>query len=148
MEYRQIVAVTGLPGLYQLVNTKNNGAIVKNIEDKNVHFISARKHQLTPLESIEIYTVDDNVRLDEVLSKIKEIDAEACAANKENDKTRYKELFQTILPNFDQDRVYASDIKKVFKWYELLKKNDLLNFESQAEATAEETNQEGEASEA
>lgn len=137
MEYRQIVAITGLPGLFQLLNPQNNGAIVKNLVDNSISFISARKHQLTPLESIEIYTTDENVRLDEVFIKIKEIDEKANEVNAKNDKTAYKALFKEVLPNFDEDRVYASDIKKVFKWYHLLKANDLLHFEQAAEEATE-----------
>lgn len=133
MEYRQIVAVTGLPGLFQLLNAQNSGAIVKSLLDKGVSFISSRKYQLTPLESIEIYTTEGNVRLDEVLTKIKDFDEKALEANNQNDKNHYRELFRIILPNFDPDRVYASDIKKVFKWYQLLKENDLLNFERKGE---------------
>lgn len=137
MEYRQIVAITGLPGLFQLLNPQNNGAIVKNLTDNSVSFISARKHQLTPLESIEIYTTDENVRLDEVFTKIKEVDEKATEVNAQNDKNAYKALFKEVLPNFDEDRVYASDIKKVFKWYHLLKANDLLRFEQAAEKVTE-----------
>lgn len=138
MEYRQIVAITGLPGLYQLLNAQNNGAIVKSLTDKTVSFISSRKHQLTPLESIEIYTIEDNVPLAEVFKKIKDIDAEALEANNKNDKNHYRSLFEKVLPNFDEDRVYASDIKKIFKWYQLLKENDLLEFEQkEEEATVE-----------
>lgn len=142
MEYRQIVAVTGLPGLFQLLNAQNNGAIVKSLTDKGVSFISSRKHQLTPLESIEIYTTEGNARLDEVFLKIIEFDAQTIAANEKNDKNHYRDLFRSILPNFDEERVYASDIKKVFKWYQLLKENDLLHFEKQEQEadTATEAN--------
>lgn len=139
MEYRQIVAITGLPGLFQLLNPQNNGAIVKNLSDNSVSFISARKHQLTPLESIEIYTTGDNVRLDEVFTKIKTMDEKVDEVNAKNDKAAYKALFKEVLPDFDEDRVYASDIKKVFKWYQLLRANDLLNFEQPTEAVAGNT---------
>ncbi|HET8573627.1 MAG TPA: DUF5606 domain-containing protein [Edaphocola sp.] len=133
MEYRQIVAITGLPGLFQLLNPQNNGAIVKSLTDNSISFISARKHQLTPLESIEIYTTDENVRLDEVFSKIKNIDGKVAEINAQNDKAAYKTLFKEVLPNFDEERVYASDIKKIFKWYHLLKENDLLHFDQPTE---------------
>ena len=129
MEYRQIVAVTGLSGLYQLMSTKNDGAIVRSLIDKSVKFVSARIHHITPLESIEIYTTSDNVRLHEVLEKIKENDAEVAELNKKKDDKAAKAFFKTVLPDFDESRVYTSDIKKVLKWYELLKANDLLNFE-------------------
>ena len=139
MEYRQIVAITGLSGLYQLMNTKNDGAIVKSLKDNSVKFISARIHHLTPLESIEIYTNDENVRIHEVFEMIKKDDAPAEAINSKKDDKAAKALFKTYLPNYDEDRVYVSDIKKVFKWYSILKENDLLNFDylDQEEETAE-----------
>lgn len=146
MEYRQIVAVTGLSGLYQLMSTKNDGAIVRSLLDKSVKFVSARIHHITPLESIEIYTTGENVRLHEVLEKIKENDGEVAELNKKKDDKAAKAYFRTVLPDFDEDRVYTSDIKKVLKWYEILKANDLLNFdylkeqpEEEAENTAEAT---------
>lgn len=129
MEYRQIVAVTGLSGLYQLMSTKNDGAIVRSLTDKNIKFVSARIHNITPLESIEIYTTGDNVRLHEVLEKIQENDSEIAVLNSKKDDKATKAYFKTILPDFDEERVYTSDIRKVLKWYEILKKNDLLNFD-------------------
>ncbi len=129
MEYRQIVAVTGLSGLYQLMSTKNDGAIVRSLIDKSVKFVSARIHHITPLESIEIYTTGDNVRLHEVLEKIKANDTEVAVLNKKKDDKAAKAYFKTVLPDFDEDRVYTSDIRKVLKWYEILKANDLLQFE-------------------
>ncbi len=139
MNYRQIVAVTGMGGLYQLMSTKKDGAIVRSLEDKSIKFIAARVHQVTPLESIEIYTYEDNVRLHTVLENIKSFDAELQAANiaKADSKT-LREYFKKALPEFDEERVYTSDIKKIFKWYDILKQNDLLNFEMYAEKEEEQ----------
>lgn len=142
MEYRQIVAVTGLSGLYQLMSTKNDGAIVRSLTDKSVKFVSARIHHITPLESIEIYTTGDNVRLHEVLETIKGNDEPVAALNSKKDDKATKAYFKTILPDFDEDRVYTSDIRKVLKWYGILKANDLLNFEYLKNlATAEDANE-------
>jgi hypothetical protein len=139
MEYRQIVAVTGLGGLYQLVSTKNDGAIVRNLADKSVKFISARVHQITPLESIEIYTYSDNVRLQEVLKNMKDHEAELTQLNiGKADSKALKAFFKKALPEFDEERVYVSDIKKVLKWYGILKENDLLHFEEPAEVAEAE----------
>lgn len=129
MEYRQIVAVTGLSGLYQLMSTKNDGAIVRSLTDKSVKFVSARIHHITPLESIEIYTTGDNVRLHEVLEKIKGNESKVSELNSKKDDKAAKAFFKTILPDFDEDRVYTSDIKKVLRWFDILKANDLLNFD-------------------
>ena len=138
MEYREIVAVTGLGGLYQLLTTKSDGAIVRNVADKTTKFISARQHNVTPLESIEVYTTGDNVRLHEVFQKMLEHEAKIPLADaKSNDNNAIKSYFVSIFPEFDQERVYVSDMKKMLKWYDVLKANDLLRFES-VEEVAEE----------
>ncbi|MBS1772558.1 MAG: DUF5606 domain-containing protein [Bacteroidetes bacterium] len=142
MEYREIVAVTGLGGLYQLLATKSDGAIVRNLADKSTKFISARLHNVTPLESIEIYTTGDNVRLHNVFQKMKD-SSTAIVDGKSADNNAIKSYFKSIFPEFDEERVYVSDMKKMLKWYEILKSNDLLNFEkmeaAEEEAVAETT---------
>jgi len=131
MEYRQIVSVTGLGGLYQLISTKNDGAILRSLADQSVKFVSARIHQITPLESIEIYTYNENVRLHEVLEGIKRNDEVYEKLNvAKADSNTLRSFFREALPEFDEDRVYVSDIKKILKWYSILKANELLNFEA------------------
>ena len=140
MEYREIVAVTGLGGLYQLLTTKSDGAIVRSVADKSTKFISARQHNVTPLESIEVYTTGENVRLQHVFLKMQEHEATIPMADvKSADNNAIKSYFKSIFPEFDEERVYVSDMKKMLKWYELLKANDLLHFEEEAteEATEE-----------
>lgn len=133
MEYREIVAVTGLGGLFQLLTTKSDGAIVRNLSDKSTKFISARLHNVTPLESIEVYTTGDNVRLHEVFQKMKDNDGSVAMADAKNaDNNTIKGYFKTVFPDIDEERVYVSDMKKMLKWYDLLKANDLLNFEALA----------------
>lgn len=129
MKYKEIVSVTGLSGLYQLLSTKSDGAIVRNIGDKTTKFISARKHNVTPLESIEVYTIAENVRLHNVFQKMQEHETDIpLIDHKTATKEAIKSYFKSVFPEFDEDRVYASDMKKMLKWYELLKSNDLLQF--------------------
>ncbi len=128
MQYREIVAVTGLAGLYQLLATKADGAIVRSLADNSTKFISARLHNVTPLESIEVYTTGDNVRLHHVFQKMQESSANL-ADNKKGDNTAVKEYFQSVFPDFDEDRVYVSDMKKMVKWYDILKGADMLKFD-------------------
>jgi hypothetical protein len=135
MEYREIVAVTGLGGLFQLLATKSDGAIVRNLTDKSTKFISARLHNVTPLESIEVYTTGDNVRLHDVFQKMKDQESTVKIVDGKADNNAVKSYFKTIFPDFDDERVYVSDMKKMLKWYDLLKANDLLNFEVKAEET-------------
>ena len=127
MEYREIVSVTGIGGLYQLLSTKSDGAIVRNLADNTTKFISARLHNVTPLESIEIYTTGNNVRLHEVLEKMKESKV-AKPDTKKGSNDEIKAYFKEVYPEMDEDRVYVSDMKKMLKWFELLKTNELLDF--------------------
>lgn len=143
MDYREIVAVTGMGGLFQLKATKNDGAIVRNLDDNTIKYIPSRLHNVTPLESIEVYTVSDNVRLHEVFQKMKENENVEKPKVKTASNNEIKSYFKSIFPDFDEERVYVSDMKKMLKWFEVLKKNDLLKFEivkennqSEGEATA------------
>mgnify|MGYP001549159027 CR=1 FL=1 len=138
MEYREIVSVTGLGGLFQLLATKSDGAIVRNLADQSTRFISARLHNVTPLESIEVYTTGDNVRLHNVFQKMKESESSVKLVDaKTADNNAIKSYFKSIFPEFDEERVYVSDMKKMLKWYEVLKANDLLNFEVQVAEEAQ-----------
>ena len=67
MEYNKIIAVTGLPGLYELLSSKSDGAIVRSLDDKSTRFVASRVHNFSHLESIEVYTVRDNVNLVDIL---------------------------------------------------------------------------------
>jgi len=139
MEYREIVAVTGLSGLYQLLATKSDGAIVRNLADKSTKFISARLHNVTPLESIEVYTTGDNVRLHEVFQKMKDQESSTPLADTKADTKAIAHYFKSVFPEIDDERVYVSDMKKMLKWYDVLKGADLLNFESMNQPDEEET---------
>ena len=122
MEYRRIVAVTGLPGLFEIVSSKTDGAIVRSLEDKSTKFVSSRIHNLSHLESIEVYTVRDNVNLVEVLNAM-QTSQEAIPDGKDNKVL--KAYFEKVYPDLDFERVYSSDLKKMVKWYEVLTKNEI-----------------------
>ncbi len=122
MEYSRIVAVTGLPGLFEIVSTKTDGALVRSLEDKTTKFVSSRIHNLSHLESIEVYTVKDNVNLAEVLNAMKD-SKEALPDGKDNKVL--KAYFEKVFPDLDFERVYSSDLKKMVKWLEILTKNEV-----------------------
>jgi len=122
MEYNRIVAVTGLPNLYELLTSKTDGAIVRSLEDKSSRFVSSRIHNLSHLESIEVFTTDENVNLSEVFHAMKN-SGDALPDAKDNKALRT--YFEKVYPTIDFERVYASDLKKMVKWYEVLQKNDI-----------------------
>ncbi|AHF15915.1 DUF5606 family protein [Niabella soli] len=119
MEYNKLVAVSGLPGLYELISSKNDGAIVRSLNDQTTKFASSRIHQFSHLESIEIYTVRDNVNLVDVFNAMKA--SSTALPDVKNDKA-IKTYFQEVYPDMDFERVYASDMKKMVKWFDILQK--------------------------
>jgi len=137
MEYSKLISVTGLPGLFELVGSKTDGAIVKNLEDKTTKFVSSRVHNFSHLESIEVYTVRDNVNLVEVLQAM---DASKEALPNDKDAKAVVDYMKKVYPDMDFDRVYASDMKKMVKWYSILKANNVelkLTEEPEEETTEE-----------
>jgi hypothetical protein len=122
MDYSKLVAVTGMPGLYELVNSKSDGAIVRSLEDDSTKFASSRIHNFSHLESIEVYTVRDNVNLVEVFQAMEKAGGSLPDA-KDNDAL--KKYFENAYPDLDFERVYASDLKKMVKWFDILKKKNI-----------------------
>ncbi len=134
MEYHKIISVTGLGGLYELIGSKTDGAIVRSLDDKTTKFVSSRIHNFSHLESIEVFTAGDNVNLTEVLLTM-EKSKEKLPDEKNADAV--KKYFQKVYPNLDFDRVYTSDMKKMIKWFSILKANNIevkLKEEETAEA--------------
>jgi hypothetical protein len=122
MEYNKVIAVTGLPGLYELLSSKSDGAIVRALDDKTTRFVSSRIHNFSHLESIEVYTIRDNVNLVDIL-KAMETSTEKLPDEKDN--AALKAYFGKVFPDLDFDRVYSSDLKKMVKWFTVLKANNI-----------------------
>lgn len=122
MEYSKIIAVTGLPGLQELISSKNDGAIVRSLEDNVTKFVSSRIHNFSHLESIEVYTVRDNVNLAEIFQAMEK---KGLALPDEKDAKAVKTYFEKVYPDVDFERVYNSDMKKMVKWFSVLKANNI-----------------------
>src|SRR5690349_10791791 len=141
MEYEKIISVTGLPGLYELVSSKSDGAIVRSLDDKSTRFVSSRIHNFSHLESIEVYTSRENVNLVEVFNAM---ESKSEKLPDEKDNNALKKYFENVYPELDFERVYTSDMKKMVKWYSVLKANNIemkikeAVEEEQAEEPAEE----------
>lgn len=118
MEYNRIVAVTGLPGLFEILSSKNDGALVRSLADNSTKFVTSRAHNMSHLESIEVYTIRENVNLAEVFQAMQQ-SSEALPNVKDN--KALKSYFETVYPDLDFERVYASDMKKMVKWFEALR---------------------------
>lgn len=137
MEYGKIIAVTGLPGLYELLSSKNDGGIIRSLDDKSTRFVTSRKHNFSHLESIEVYTQRENVNLADVFQAIEKAGKKLPDGK---DATELKKYFEEVFPELDFERVYNSDLKKMVKWYQILKSNniDIKLSEPEAEVVEEE----------
>ncbi len=122
MEYGKIIAVTGLPGLFELMSSKSDGAIVRSLDDKTTKFVSSRVHNFSHLESIEVYTIRENVNLADVFQAM-EKNGEKAPDGK--DAKALKSYFEKVYPDLDFSRVYNSDLKKMVKWFQTLKENEV-----------------------
>lgn len=134
MDLTGIFTIGGKPGLQKLVAKSANGVIVESLIDGK-RFNAYSSYKISSLEDISIYCDNEDVPLADVLSKIAEKNE-----FKEVDTPQKGELFNAIndYVNIDQERVYESDIKKLFNWYNLLVKNDILTAESLKKSEEEE----------
>jgi hypothetical protein len=122
MEYAKIIAITGLPGLFELITSKSDGGIVRSLDDKSTRFVSSRVHQFSQLESIEVYTTRHNENLVTVLQAMKDSGEKL---PDEKDPKSLKAYFEKVYPELDHSRVYTSDLKKMVKWFTTLRDNDV-----------------------
>src|ERR1700704_2596460 len=122
MEYSKLVAVTGLPGLYELISSKNDGAVIRSLDDNSTKFAASRIHNFSHLESIEVYTTGDNVNLAEIFFAMEKAGA---ASPDTKDNATVKKYFEKVYPELDFERVYPSDLKKMVKWFDALKKHQI-----------------------
>ena len=136
MSLEKIIAVTGKPGLYEIIAQSKGGIIVESLIDKKRFPISAM-HNVSVLENIAIYTYEDEMPLKLIFKTMFEKEeGKECISHKESNKV-LTEYFLAILPNYDDERVYPSNIKKVLNWYNLLV-NYKFDFSTIEEDTDEE----------
>jgi hypothetical protein len=138
MELDKILAISKKPGLYKLITQSRGGFIAESLLDQKRISVSISSN-VSLLSEIAIYTLSDELPLKTVFSKI--FDKENGGQTSLNPKASKDDLeayFFEVLPNYDEDRVYASDIKKVLKWYNLLNQHKLLDFKSESAVSEEE----------
>ena len=145
MDLSNLVAVSGLSGIYKMAKNRKNGLILENIDTEKKKFYSSRKHQFTPLESISIYTYGDTVELHEVFATMRDQVETNPPVPHKSDNDTLREYFETILPSFDREKVFVSDIKRLIKWFNFLMERNLLEDKPEEEnAETEETTEETE----
>lgn len=125
--FEKLVAVTGMQGIFKVVGSRTNGLILEDLDNGKRKFAPLRLHQFSPLESIAIFTYDDAEPLKKVLQKMSELKETYPAPDHNAPNDQLLSYFRQILPNFDEDKVKISDIKKVIKWHTFLERKGLIS---------------------
>ena len=126
MNIENIIAVSGLSGLYKAVTSRGNGIIIEEFDTKKRTFVTARQHQFTPLETISIYTYDESIGLKDVFSSMFEHRNDLPALGTKGEPSEIKNYIRKAIPNYDEDRVSLSDMKKLIKWYQFLVQKNII----------------------
>ena len=131
MSLEKILAISGTPGLYELKAQTRSGFLAESLIDGKKLSVGMR-HNVSVLNEIAIYTYAEEVPLRDIFNTIKEKENGGEAISHKVSKNELESYFSEVLPEYDEDRVYASDIKKVIQWYNLLHKRGMLNFDAVA----------------
>jgi len=139
MEFNKIIAVSGKPGLFRVVSQSKNAVIAESLIEKKRIAINTTQH-ISLLENIAIYTYEEDMPLLEVFNAIsKKTGGKEALSHKESNKN-LTSFFTEVIPNYDDERVYVSNIKKVIQWFNLLVKTglDFSKIEESSEKNTEE----------
>lgn len=138
MSLDKILSIGGKPGLFKLLTQTRTGFVAESLLDKKRISVGLNSN-VSVLSEIAIYTLEEELPLKVVFGKIKEKEngGKTSVGHKE-DKIKLEEYFFELIPDYDEDRVYHSDIKKVIQWYNLLHDNGITEFETLEENSEEE----------
>jgi hypothetical protein len=130
MNLRGIVSVSGKPGLFKLIGQNKSGFVLESLDDQKLKIVvNMSNSKMASLEDITIFGDDEDIRLPDVFEAMK---GQESTPDIKSDGKVLREFFRTVAPNHDEDRVYASDIKKIISWYAILKELPLFEEESLA----------------
>ncbi len=135
MEFDKILSISGKPGLYEMKAQTRGGVVAQSLIDGKKIQVGLRNN-ISVLSEISIYTYIDEVTLKQVLQRIFEKTEGQKTIDHKSSKKELETYFREILPEYDEDRVYQSDMKKVFQWYNLLIDNGFTDFSEKQEDKA------------
>ncbi|MDR0893113.1 MAG: DUF5606 domain-containing protein [Mediterranea sp.] len=141
---KTILSISGKPGLYKLISQGKNMLIVESISADKKRFPAYGNEKIISLADIAMYTDEEEVPLSVVLESIKEKEQGAATSidPKKAGSEELREFLASVLPNFDRDRVYVGDIKKLISWYNLLVTNGITDFKQEEAEKTEATDTE------
>lgn len=125
MSLESIISITGKPGLYKIISQAKNGLVVESLLDgKRMPVYASEK--VSALEDISVYTHTEDLPLNEVYQKLLEKTEGKVAIDHKSTPEELRSYFKEVVENYDQERVYNSDLKKIFQWYNILVKQKIL----------------------
>lgn len=143
MDLSKIMSVSGKSGLFLSIGQTKNGLIVESLIDKK-RFPVYVSDKVSTLEDISVFTSDKDLPLKDVLKKIFDKENGGQCIDAKADDAKLKAYFTEILPDYDKERVYVSDMRKLFSWYNLLQSLDMLKFEEEKKEEVPEEKKENE----
>ncbi|MBW2961394.1 DUF5606 family protein [Mesonia aestuariivivens] len=143
MSLEKVLAISGKPGLYELKAQTRGGFVAESLADRKKISVNVR-HNVSMLSEIAMYTYTEEVPLRAVFEKISEKEDGKETINHKESKVKLEAYFKEVLPDYDEDRVYSSDIKKVFQWYNILVKAGITDFSEPKEEEKKEVSSEEE----
>ncbi|MCP4550601.1 MAG: hypothetical protein GY834_00855 [Bacteroidetes bacterium] len=132
MDFSKILSISGKPGLYKLVTQAKAGIIVESLIDGK-RFTAFSSERISSLEENSIFFKNEDIPLKNVLKTLFEKCEGKSTISHKSDAKLIKSTFEEMVPDYDQDRVYVSDIRKVLQWYNLLVEKEMLNFEEEVD---------------
>lgn len=135
MEFDKILSISGKPGLYEMKAQTRGGVVAQSLIDGKKIQVGLRNN-ISVLSEISIYTYSDEVTLKQVFKSMFEKTEGQKTIDHKSPKKELEKHFREILPEYDEERVYQSDMKKIFQWYNLLIDNNFTDFSDKQEAKA------------
>lgn len=125
MTIADIATVSGKGGLYKVLAPTKSGVILESLDEAKTKMVATANHRLSLLHEISIYTTtkEGNVPLHDVLKKVHKDFGDDPGVDASSDSDELKSFMKSVLPEYDEERVYTSDIKKLVKWYDLIRKH-------------------------
>lgn len=137
MELSKILSISGRAGLFNVISQAKNAVIVESLIDKK-RFPVFGHEKMSSLEEISVFSTGEDMPLKDIFKKMKAHLKDKETVDPKSDNKVLQEFFLEIVPEFDQERVYTSDIRKILTWYNLLLSNELLDFSEEEEKTSED----------
>jgi hypothetical protein len=130
MEFKEILSISGFGGLYKYISQARNGIIVEGFEDKK-RMNAFSHYKVSSLNDIAIFSDSGEIPLRKIFKTIQEMEKGGASIDSKSDDSKLKEYFAKVLPDYDRQKVYLSDIRKLINWYNILQRNGYNNFEEE-----------------